>query len=107
MSTAAGTRRTLFDIEREKRWRIWLLFALLLAMVFGSAWVVCLIVTVSLYLSFPVVDTVSWVFTPKGVGIILGVALAGSLLYWFSAQVGARQRLLRAMHCEPLDPGDR
>ena len=107
MSTAAGTRRTLFDIEREKRWRIWLLFALLLAMVFGSAWVVCLIVTVSLYLSFPVVDTVSWVFTLKGVGIILGVALAGSLLYWFSAQVGARGRLLRAMHCKPLDAGDR
>jgi Zn-dependent protease with chaperone function/Zn-finger nucleic acid-binding protein len=107
VSTAAGTRRTLFDIEREKRWRIWLLFALLLAMVFGSAWVVCLIVTVSLYLSFPIVDTVSWVFTLKGVGIILGVALAGSLLYWFSAHLGARDRLLRAMHCEPLDAGDR
>ena len=107
MSAATGSRRTLFDIEREKRWRIWLLFALLLAMVFGSAWVVCLIVTVSLYVSFPVVDTVSWVFTLQGIGIILGAALAGSLLYWFSAQLGARQRLLRAMHCEPLDAGDR
>jgi Zn-dependent protease with chaperone function/Zn-finger nucleic acid-binding protein len=107
VSTSAGPRRTLFDIEREKRWRIWLLFALLLAMVFGSAWVVCLIVTVSLYVSFPVVDTVSWVFTLQGIGIILGVALAGSVLYWFSAQVGARGRLMRAMHCEPLDAGDR
>ena len=27
---SAAQRRTLFEIEREKRWRIWLLFALLL-----------------------------------------------------------------------------
>jgi Zn-dependent protease with chaperone function/Zn-finger nucleic acid-binding protein len=107
VSAAAGTRRTLFDIEREKRWRIWLLFALLLAMVFVSAWVVCLIVTVSLYVSFPVVDTVSWVFTLRGIAVILSISVAGSLLYWFSAQVGARGRLLRAMHCDPLDQGDR
>lgn len=107
MSTSAGARRTLFDIEREKRWRIWLLFALLVGMVFGAAWVACFIVTLSLLLSFPVVDTFTWVFTLKGIGLILGVALAGSLLYWFSSRLGARGRLLRAMHCEPLDPGDR
>jgi Zn-dependent protease with chaperone function/Zn-finger nucleic acid-binding protein len=107
VSTNAGTRRTLFDIEREKRWRVWLLFALLVAMVFVAAWVACFIVTFSLFLSFPVVDTFTWVFTLKGVGLILGVALAGSLLYWFSSRLGARGRLLRAMHCEPLDAGDR
>ena len=107
MSTSAGTRRALFDIEREKRWRIWLLFALLVGMVFVAAWVACFIVTLSLFLSFPVVDTVSWVFTLKGIALILVVALAGSLIYWFSSRLGARDRLLRAMHCRPLDPGDR
>jgi len=107
VSTPAGTRRTLFDIEREKRWRVWLLFALLVGMIFAAAWVACFIVTFSLFLSFPVVDTFTWVFTLKGVGLILGVALAGSLLYWFSSRLGARGRLLRAMHCKPLDPGDR
>lgn len=107
MSPQPAARRTLFEIEREKRWRIWLLFGLLLAMVFAAVWVACLIVTVSLYLSFPVVDTVSWVFALKGTGLILGVALLGSVAYWFSAQIGARGRLLRAMHCKPLDPGDR
>ena len=107
MNTNAGTRCTLFDIEREKRWRVWLLFALLVGMVFVAAWVACFIVTFSLFLSFPVVDTFTWVFTLKGIGLILGVALAGSLLYWFSSRLGARARLLRAMHCEPLDPGDR
>lgn len=107
MSTSAGARRTLFDIEREKRWRIWLLFALLVGMVFVAAWVACFIVTLSLLLSFPVVDTFTWVFTLKGTGLILAVALAVSLLYWVSSRLGARERLLRAMHCEPLDPGDR
>ena len=107
MSTSAGARRTLFDIEREKRWRIWLLFALLVGMVFVAAWVACFIVTLSLLLSFPVVDTFTWVFTLKGISLILAVALAGSLLYWFSSRLGARGRLLRAMHCEPLDSGDR
>jgi len=107
VSTGSGARRTIFEIEREKRWRIWLLFALLVAMVFAAVWVACLIVTVSLYLSFPVIDTFSWAFTAKGIGLILGAALLGSMVYWFSAQIGARGRLLHAMHCKPLDPGDR
>jgi Zn-dependent protease with chaperone function/Zn-finger nucleic acid-binding protein len=107
VSTTTGARRTLFDIEREKRWRVWLLFALLVGMVFVAAWVACFIVTFSLFLSFPFVDTFTWIFTLKGIGLILGVALAGSLLYWFGSRVGARRRLLRAMHCQPLDAGDR
>ena len=106
MSTAPGTRRTIFEIEREQRWRIWVLFALLVAMVFAAVWVVCFI-TLSLFFSFPVVDTSSWVFTLWGVALILGVAILGSVAYWFGAQIGARGRLLHAMHCEPLDPGDR
>ncbi len=103
----AGTRRSLFEIEREKRWRIWLLFALLLGMVFAAAWVACLIVSLSLYASFPIIDTFTWVFTLRGVGAILAVALVVALLYWGAAQIGARDRLIRAMHCRPLDRGDR
>ena len=98
MSTAAGTRRTLFEVERERGWRVWLLFALLVGMVFVAAWVACFIVTFSLFLSFPVVDTFTWVFTLKGVGLILAVTLAGALLYWFNSRLGARVRPLRAMH---------
>jgi Zn-dependent protease with chaperone function/Zn-finger nucleic acid-binding protein len=102
-----AARRTLFDIERERRWRVWLLFALLVAMVDVAVWIACLIVAVAFYLSFPVVDTVGWVLRPQVVLLILGVSLGLSVLYWFAAQVGARGRLLRALHCAPLDPGDR
>ena len=107
MTEPSPARRPQFDIEREKRWRIWLLFALLLGMVFVAAWVACVIVTLSLYVGFPVVDTFSWVFTLRGIGLILCLSALASVLYWFSSQAGARGRLLRAMHCRPLDAGDR
>ena len=35
-------RKTIFAVEREQRWRIWLLFALLLALVYAAVWVACL-----------------------------------------------------------------
>ena len=100
-------RRTLFEIESEKRWRIWLLFGLLLAVVFAAVWVACLIVSGGLYLSVGIADAWTWLFTPRGAGIVLAVALAGSLVYWGGAQVGGRGRLFKAMHCRPLDSGDR
>ena len=107
-SRPAGTaRRTLFEIEREKRWRVWLLFALLVGMVAAGVWIACLIVAVAFYVSFPVVDTVGWVLRPQVILLILGTSLGVSVLYWFSSQIGARGRLLRALHCKPLDPGDR
>jgi Zn-dependent protease with chaperone function/Zn-finger nucleic acid-binding protein len=103
----AAPRRTLFEVEQEKRWRIWLLFALLLALAFVSAWVGCLIVMAILYMAVPEPAIVRWLFTPLGVAGVLGAALAVSLVYWGLAQIGARGRLLKAMHCRPLDQGDR
>ncbi len=103
-----GPRQTLFEVEREKRWRIWLLFALLLVLAFVTAWVACVIVFGIAYL-FVVRESavVAWLFTPRGVLVVLGAALVFSLLYWWLAQLGARDRLYAAMHCRPLDPGDR
>jgi len=101
------TRRTLFEVEQEKRWRIWALFGLLLVLAFVSAWVGCLLVTGVLYLMLPDPAIVGWLFTPGGVVLVLGASLACSLVYWGLSRIGARERLLRAMHCRPLDPGDR
>ena len=103
-----GPRKTLFEVESEKRWRIWLLFALLLALAFVTAWVACVIVFGIAFL-FVVSDAVvvAWLFTLRGVLVVLGAALVFSLLYWWLAQRGARDRLFAAMHCRPLDPGDR
>jgi Zn-dependent protease with chaperone function/Zn-finger nucleic acid-binding protein len=100
-------RRTLFEVEREKRWRIWLLFALLVALAFVTVWVFCLIVLGIAYLVVPLLGPPAWLFSPLGIAAVLGVAFVISLIYWGLAQIGARGRLLRAMHGRPLDPGDR
>lgn len=100
-------RSPLFEIEREKRWRVWLLFALLLAMVSAAVWVACLIVSLCFFVVFPVADVYGWVFTARGVGLIVLVALPATVMYWFISRIGARDRLLRSMHCVPLDSGDR
>jgi len=100
-------RKTLFEVEREKRWRIWVLFGLLLALAFVTAWVACLIVSILAYFAFPEPVVVAWLFTLRGVLVVLGGALVFSLLYWGFAQLGARGRLIAALHCRPLDPGDR
>ena len=100
-------RRTLFEVEREKRWRMWSLFALLLALAFVTLWVACLIVLGILRFTIPLVGGPSWLVSGPGVLTVLAAALVFSLVYWSLARVGARERLLRALHCRPLDPGDR
>ena len=105
--SAEVPRRTLFEVEREKRWRIWLLFALLVALAFVTAWSSCLIVLGIAYLVIPLLGPPAWLFSPAGVAGVLGAALVLSLIYWGLAQIGARGRLLGAMHCRPLDSGDR
>ncbi len=85
-----ATRRTLFEVEQEKRWRIWALFGLLLVLAFVSAWVGCLIVTGVLYLMLPEPAIVGWLFTPGGVALVLGASLACSLVYWGLSRIGAR-----------------
>ena len=108
MSAEPGTRRTIFAVEREKRWRIWLLFGLLLAMVFAIAWVPCVLFALYLYQGSPEASMGGLVATVLEIGgLILGVSLVIAVSYWFIAQIGARDRLLRAMHCKPLDPHDR
>lgn len=107
MSAGREVRLPLFEIEREKRWRVWLLFALLLAMVLVAVWVACLMVSLCLFIAFPVVDIRGWMFSAFGIGSILMVALSATVLYWFLSRIGARGRLLRALHCVPLDPDDR
>ena len=39
----APATKTMFEIEREARWRVWALFGLLLLMVYACVWVVVLV----------------------------------------------------------------
>lgn len=100
-------RRTLFVVEREGRGRLWLLFGVLLALICVTAWVGVLIVGGVTALLLGESLFVTWLFTPTATAVVLGLAFAATVVYWALSRCGARSRLLKAMHCRPLDPGDR
>ena len=89
----AAERRTLFEVEREKRWRVWLLFALLLALAFVTAWVACLIVLGVAYLVLPLVGPPAWLFSLAGVG---SGSRGGARLPTHSGPTGHATRLLKS-----------
>ncbi len=107
MAIEIPRRKTVFEIQREQRWRIWALFALLLVLVYAATWVACLVIALSIALVFPSTAVFAVVLDLRNSGVILGAALVFSVVYWYVARIGARRRLLRAMGCRPLDPHDR
>jgi Zn-dependent protease with chaperone function/Zn-finger nucleic acid-binding protein len=103
--------KTMFEIEREARWRVWALFALLLFMVYLCIWVLVMAAeaVVEVFSQASGVDRHFLVFSlsPRGVGLILVFSAAVAVFYWFVSRIGARDHLTRAMHAQPLDPDDR
>lgn len=53
MAIETRTRKTVFEVQREQRWRIWALFALLLVLVYAAVWVACLVVALSVFIVVP------------------------------------------------------
>jgi Zn-dependent protease with chaperone function/Zn-finger nucleic acid-binding protein len=106
VSADTGRPRRPFAIEPESGWRIWALFFLLVALAFGAFWALCVVVSAALYLGSSGAGSMTWVLTARGVVLIFAAALTGAALYWSVSRLGARERLLGAMHCRPLDPGD-
>jgi Zn-dependent protease with chaperone function len=102
-----GTPTLFFAVERERRSRIWLLFATLAGVFFAGVWV--LTSCVGLAAAAVVFDTrVLWLtFTLPGLLTLLLGSTAVAWLYWRLSRVGAQERLLAAMNAQPLDPNDR
>jgi Zn-dependent protease with chaperone function/Zn-finger nucleic acid-binding protein len=102
-----GTQTSFFDVERERRWHIWVLFAVLFAITFAAVWVVTF--SIGNAAAIVLFDTRLFWLTLTGPG--LAALLLGSMgvawLYWRLSRIGAEQRLLAAMCARPLDPDDR
>ncbi len=107
----------MFEIEREARWRVWALFALLLSMVLrvhvGCVWSPCWRRR-PLSTGQDVFRLARRVRALPGFSLSLAWAradrrasLAVALGYWFVSRIGARDHLIRVMHAQPLDPDDR
>jgi Zn-dependent protease with chaperone function/Zn-finger nucleic acid-binding protein len=102
-----GARTSFFDVERERRSRIWFLFATLVGLFFAGVWVVTL--CVGLAASATIFDTrVFWLaFTPPGLLALLLCSAGAAWLYWRLSRLGAEERLLAAMHARAIDTDDR
>lgn len=105
--SATGARATMFEVERERAWRIWLLFAILVALFFAGVWAMA--VTLGLALSSFLLDPglLRVTFSLPGLGVLFTVAVVVGVVYWLSSRIDARARLLKAMCAAPLDLADR
>ena len=110
---------TLFQVERDARWRIWALFGLLVVVM--SACLAPLSVLLAMlphleqrgtsfsnaYWAYPGLGAVTGL---RALGevvvvtVVLGLAVAA--VAWFATQLNVRDQLLRALRATPLDPHD-
>ena len=107
---------TIFQVEREARWRVWELFGLLVAIAVVCLLPIAFLGACALWLAqrgsagdassastaAPTLGSI----LPSAGGVLL-VALMLAVLYWFLSRRSAADRLIRVMHARPLDPGDR
>ena len=100
-------RKGPFEVERERRWRIWALFGALLAVALVAVGILAAAVSLVLLFLLPVASVyASGVRWYEMLPTVAAGALA-AVSYWYLAQRDARRRLLQAMHAQPLDPRDR
>jgi Zn-dependent protease with chaperone function/Zn-finger nucleic acid-binding protein len=101
-------QRGSFDVRREERWRMWALFGVLLALAFVGlyvlAWIVSLVASIW---SDPGSNTLRWVATWPGALELFAIAVGVAVLYWYASRRSARNRLVAALHAQPLDPSDK
>jgi Zn-dependent protease with chaperone function/Zn-finger nucleic acid-binding protein len=106
MSVVGGARPEPFAVEHEARWRLWLLFGLLLVAMIATIWLAMFVVSVIAYLIAPVPGVLRLAISRVGLTWVLGGALVFSLLYWMLSLVGARKRLCARLHAHAPDPHD-
>ncbi len=107
MSTAGERpRRGTFEVEREESWRMWALFAALLALFFFGIYVIAWFASPILLLSSTFPGAWRFVITWRGVLELFAAATLLTVLYWYTVRRSARDRLVAAMHAQPLGPND-
>jgi Zn-dependent protease with chaperone function/Zn-finger nucleic acid-binding protein len=104
---ARGPRKTVFEVQREQRWRIWLLFALLLCMALVTLWITAFVVAAGISIVHTGESVWRLLFSLRGFSAVALLATVASVVYWYAAQAGAKARLMGALHCRPLDRTDR
>jgi Zn-dependent protease with chaperone function/Zn-finger nucleic acid-binding protein len=109
------TQRSIFQVEREARWRVWALFGLLAAIMLVCVVPVAVVLGGIVWLlrtdgtststAAGVAPTVGSLLVSAGLVVLVALLLA--VAYWYLSRRGARERLIRMMHARALDPSDR
>ena len=86
-----GRAKTIFEVEREQRWRIWLLFALLLVVVFAGVWLACLVLAIWAEVLVPTGVAFRVVLDLRNTVLILAIAALVSSVYWYTSRIDARR----------------
>jgi Zn-dependent protease with chaperone function len=115
VTQTAGTRttRSIFQVEREARWRVWALFGLLAAIMLVCVAPVAVVIGGVVWLLRSGGPSTSAGVPPTAgsllvsIALVVLVALLLAVAYWYLSRLGARERLIRMMHARALDPGDR
>ena len=96
---------TVIDIERRKKWRIALLFGVLLIMYLLTAMVLYAGLVI-VFFPFAFLRSAPWDGVPVRIGIIIGGAVVISMVhFWFSASKVIRS-IVRTLNAVPPDPED-
>jgi heat shock protein HtpX len=114
---ATKSGKTLFEVEREERWRVWALFGLLVGAVFVPlvpiAFVADVVARFMIQFHGPSAYWSTQFFLPlspllrEAVLVAAGLALVISLVSWLTSGRRRSARLLRALGAMPMDPEDR
>jgi Zn-dependent protease with chaperone function/Zn-finger nucleic acid-binding protein len=105
--------KSIFEVEREARWRVWALFGLLVVVALVCVAPVAVVLGGAVWLlNADGTSTAPGVAPTAGsllfsIGLVLLAALLLAVAYWHFSHRSARERLIRMMHAQPLDPGDR
>jgi len=110
---------TLFEVERDARWRIWALFGLLVVSVWVCLAPLSLLLAALLHIRQrgSVFSTAYWAYPSLGSATVLEIfveaaALAVTLglvvaaVAWLATRINARARLVKALGAATLDPDD-
>jgi Zn-dependent protease with chaperone function/Zn-finger nucleic acid-binding protein len=107
-SPVRGTAtKTVFEIEREARWRKWLMFGLLVGFLFVVVYGLVMFFYLVVAVNIPGREPAGAAFFTSLALKVLAVSVVFAVVYWFISRIGAKERLRRAMAARPLDPSDR
>ena len=101
--------KTFWDIEKEKTWRIYCLFAFLLFLYFLTVFIVWLFIKFFLYLRFSVIGSSDAGFSVFGPDTLYVLIIAGiaAVIHWYYSNHNVVNRILHLLGAKHPDKYDK